>query len=1804
MYALLWECNLLSSNGRSRTRKGRAASVLDIGNGLLLVEVLYDQEVHALPVHKLVGMLAAFTIEESHQINDGHAMTAVLDLVDEKINRLQEVYNRHNIAWRGFRLARGFAGAVQRWLEKSTDFDALLKDSRLEAGIAVRGLQRLDRLLGQASAALGELQLTTPRSSLDALRPVLRARAPLAFMPSLLHDGLAEEEEAARLPGEDQVFTEAPPELRRRPDGEGWAPDRDGWFVELDPHEVGFSHNTISCKFSDGRRLEDTVAELVEDEELCYQLAKDMRVVYFQGRPYTLGNRRLAAFRLACQRAPQRLKKLCFQLADEAAALRWKWWSKFSTGHFLGMRAVVNTTGCVVGESAAATRFWPSGEDVPGRGYAAAAAQCARMNLELPPPATSQPLTLILPDVLSGQSIRISEATLARAICGLDPPEKRKPTKGRKAAPDLDLRERPARRFGISTLAKIPAVFPTLEAWTTSFGGPLLAEVEEQILGRCSDDAEGKAKEPIVYRKAWLSGVRDEERDDIEDQAINHEDGDVFKIDANGVTLSNLKDWLPFSVLHLRIPGMACQFGIVAPQGSNQEGSLYLRTRKLPVLQSLVQQAEQSVEVKAGFVTCILTELRICRAMESPSQHCPVFWPSIAGADTQKISLRAHGTQQALVSDIRQHEAALQRSSLNQPQIGSVLTTLRRKEGVVLIQGPPGTGKTKTLSVLLDRCVAVRQRCLVVAPTNTAVQELLSRVLEHVAAWRIGYVAHPLTAEVARDHDLACVLADHRVAQLHELAADVAWTVDNWLQAPARQPPDSDDEYAPGKAKGRGKLGKGKVKGKSAGEERRARRAQRREDWGSKLFAHAAQVRSELRHFQKTLERWRSQLLLLPPEDSGVYLDPNREPSPAASAIEQREEEAMGQFGRLRDQLQSSQLPEELSLLHRRLEANVPRTWAEAVANPEKLYEWLQGFVRRPTCNGYKGGLGWGCGSLGRSGKGRAPFGPGSKGSAAAGPKGKCSSDVEKATAVLRALREAARDAASVKPMDLQDALLRRCELIFCTAAVAGRGAVQRQWVQTVLIDEACQLAEAVTIVPLRSSIQRLVLVGDPRQLPALVLSRAAEHASYGRGMFQRLVSIGERPEVLEIQYRMHRDVVAWPANHFYRLDGIQLRTGPSVIARDELQAPPLLGPARFVHVSGVEQRSGHSWLNEDEAALVVEQARLLRALHPSLSIGVITPYLSQVKEVQWRLADADLTDVQVSSVDGFQGDERDAILVSPVRSNSKQHIGFVGDAQRLNVAVTRPKHFLWIFGNKETLGGSEHWSSLLEFYEEKGWIVAASDLKAKAKGKGGGKSNAKGKKRSVAAAGSPDTGTNSSRSPLHGKARVDAAVLELTRRGDWTGARRAAKGCVVAWVARGNLLDTLGFRPSLAHVQRCVFAEALADLQASVHAEPSLAPTKQAWEALQSYCRTGNACHLRAMPEDPSVFSARGAAIAIRASHDPADQVLAAMRKLARDGAAHAAADALGWRGAQVWQFGDGSFTSQAEAAVRSVLAYSWLATVEALEGSSLQQRAEAIAATAALHAELEPRELEVLSAATEACAAACLEAGSDAAGEVLGARGRLPDCRDGRLRAQVEALLGRGAPVLRDHPEAWTAAREARVAACAPPAFAGTARLRERFGVAVPDGGPAALQQVVEESSSALLSDSVRGRAAGRVLRLMLAAAAKAPRISAISMLDAFRLADASGLLCTLNPPSGRFADGGAATPAETWMALQLLFMPLDQESLAELLAEHATPTEEAKIMLEDASVRRWLRSMPGPTQGDVEAERFVRLCTGRFA
>lgn len=260
-----------------------------------------------------------------------------------------------------------------------------------------------------------------------------------------------------------------------------------------------------------------------------------------------------------------------------------------------------------------------------------------------------------------------------------------------------------------------------------------------------------------------------------------------------------------------------------------------------------------------------------------------------------------------------------------------------------------------------------------------------------------------------------------------------------------------------------------------------------------------------------------------------------------------------------------------------------------------------------------------------------------------------------------------------------------------------------------VVIDEACQSTEPGCWIPLPRA-ERVVLAGDHKQLPPTVLSDEAARGGYGVSLFERLAehdaSLVRR---LDVQYRMHQAIMDFSSLEFYDAGLVAHESVVGHLLADlpEMHRTPLTEtPLLFVDTAGAGydeelEPDGESRRNPREAQWIAAQARLLleQGVAPG-QIGIITPYAAQARLLR-ELMRGD--EVEIDTVDGFQGREKEAILISLVRSNDTQEVGFLADVRRMNVAMTRARRKLTVIGDSATLSGEPFYSRLIEYFESQG---------------------------------------------------------------------------------------------------------------------------------------------------------------------------------------------------------------------------------------------------------------------------------------------------------------------------------------------------------------------------------------------------------------------------------------------------------------------------------------------------------------------
>ena len=270
-----------------------------------------------------------------------------------------------------------------------------------------------------------------------------------------------------------------------------------------------------------------------------------------------------------------------------------------------------------------------------------------------------------------------------------------------------------------------------------------------------------------------------------------------------------------------------------------------------------------------------------------------------------------------------------------------------------------------------------------------------------------------------------------------------------------------------------------------------------------------------------------------------------------------------------------------------------------------------------------------------------------------------------------------------------------------------------------VLIDEATQACESECILPLLRGAKHAILVGDHCQLGPVVLCKSAAKAGLKMSLFERLVKLKIKPHMLQVQYRMHPKLSEFPSNTFYHGN---LQNGVSAEERTYYSVPfpwpTANNPTFFYHIVGKEEfsASGTSYLNRSEADFIEKVVtHFLRCSVKPDQIGIITPYEGQrCYLVSHMLKNGSVNtnlykEIEVASVDSFQGREKDFIILSCVRSNEHHGIGFLDDPRRLNVALTRARYGLVIVGNAIGLSKHQLWINLLHHYKSTNLLVEGS---------------------------------------------------------------------------------------------------------------------------------------------------------------------------------------------------------------------------------------------------------------------------------------------------------------------------------------------------------------------------------------------------------------------------------------------------------------------------------------------------------------
>lgn len=300
--------------------------------------------------------------------------------------------------------------------------------------------------------------------------------------------------------------------------------------------------------------------------------------------------------------------------------------------------------------------------------------------------------------------------------------------------------------------------------------------------------------------------------------------------------------------------------------------------------------------------------------------------------------------------------------------------------------------------------------------------------------------------------------------------------------------------------------------------------------------------------------------------------------------------------------------------------------------------------------------------------------------------------------------------------------LIQKSQAICCTLVGSSHPVLRGKKFKTVFIDEAAQALEPACWIPLLRS-ERVVFAGDHQQLPPTIKSIEAAREGLAVTLFEK--GISKQPHcasMLEVQYRMHEDIMRFSSTHFY---DNKLVAHESV--RKNLLRPDQ-PPVEFIDTAGCGYNEAQdaetlSRYNEEEADLLIRQIETLvqeigveEWISENLSLGIITPYRAQVEHLQKRADASGVLEplqslIAINSVDAFQGQERDVIAISFVRSNDKGEVGFLGDIRRTNVAMTRARKKLIMIGDSATLGSHPFYLELLDYVQRESFYKSAFEI-------------------------------------------------------------------------------------------------------------------------------------------------------------------------------------------------------------------------------------------------------------------------------------------------------------------------------------------------------------------------------------------------------------------------------------------------------------------------------------------------------------
>lgn len=283
--------------------------------------------------------------------------------------------------------------------------------------------------------------------------------------------------------------------------------------------------------------------------------------------------------------------------------------------------------------------------------------------------------------------------------------------------------------------------------------------------------------------------------------------------------------------------------------------------------------------------------------------------------------------------------------------------------------------------------------------------------------------------------------------------------------------------------------------------------------------------------------------------------------------------------------------------------------------------------------------------------------------------------------------------------------IVEESDVILSTNSSAALDSISKTKFDVAIIDEASQATIPSILIPIAKA-HRFILAGDHKQLPPTIISARANDLE--NTLFEALIEkYPHKSQLLNVQYRMNRLLMKFPNSEFYDNALMSADIVDDININDIIDGDVDEEALLFIDTSNVDDNY-ENHLNDSKSKINKLEAKISTSIAQDYldagvsvdDIGIISPYADQVKIIQ------ELTQVEVKTVDGFQGREKEIIIISTVRSNDYGEIGFLKDLRRLNVAITRAKRKLIIIGNKDTLRSDPTYSRLIEFVDRENLLI------------------------------------------------------------------------------------------------------------------------------------------------------------------------------------------------------------------------------------------------------------------------------------------------------------------------------------------------------------------------------------------------------------------------------------------------------------------------------------------------------------------